>query len=220
MENKDNLKNFNEFEKGIQIILIAFQQQKKNYLNIIKAMQNKITILEEELKKIKDINIIYKNKLNSIKKNIKHISTTICQLKEEEINDTIFDNLNLINNISDENKENKINTKIKEKNHERQKRHSFNKYELKKLLYKNDDLNQIFTEKRDNLNEDLKIKRNIKNNLLKNLYGKTIKYKKNSTISITNGTKKNNVINKICFDNKSERLNNKKNLYDIDGNYL
>ena len=220
MENKDNLKNFNEFEKGIQIILIAFQQQKKNYLNIIKAMQNKITILEEELKKIKDINIIYKNKLNSIKKNIKHISTTICQLKEEEINDTIFDNLNLINNISDENKENKINTKIKEKNHERQKRHSFNKYELKKLLYKNDDLNQIFTEKRDNLNEDLKIKRNIKNNLLKNLYGKTIKYKKNSTISITNGTKKNNVINKICFDNKSERLNNQKHLYDIDGNYL
>ena len=102
-------------------------------------MQNKITILEEELKKIKEVNIIYKNKLNSIKKNIKHISTTICQLKEEEINDTIFDNLNLINNISDENKEDKTNIKTKEKNHERQKRHSFNKYELKKLLYKNAD---------------------------------------------------------------------------------
>lgn len=219
MENNDNLMNVNEFEKGIQIILIAFQQQKKNYLNIIKAMQNKITILEEELKKIKEVNIIYKNKLNSIKKNIKHISTTICQLKEEEINDTIFDNLNLINNISDENKEDKTNIKTKEKNHERQKRHSFNKYELKKLLYKNDDLNQIFTEKRDNLDEDLKTKRNIKNNLLKNLYGKTMKYKKNSKIS-TYGTKNNNVNNKICFDNKSERLNNKKNLYDIDGNYL
>ena len=94
MENNNNLKNFNEFEKGIQIILIAFQQQKKNYLNIIKAMQDKITILEEELKKIKEINIIYKNKLNSIKKNIKHISTTICQLKEDEINDIMFDNLN------------------------------------------------------------------------------------------------------------------------------
>ena len=55
---------------------------------------------------------------------------------------------------------------------------------------------------------------------MKNLYGKTIKYNKNSKISLINGAKKNNISNKICFESKSERLNNKKNLYDIDGNYL
>ena len=223
MENNTNIINTKDFEKGVKMILNAFKQQKDKYLNIIKSMQEKINILEDEIKKLQEVNIIYKNKLNSIQKNIKHISSTICQLKEEEKDDFLFDNLNTEKNISNENKENIINKKekSKEKNNKIHKRHSFNKYELKKILYENNDLNKIFTDKRENIDENIKTYRSkkiVKNNILKNLYNSKNKNKRKSIISISNGVN-NNKSNRLCLDNKSESLN-KKDLYNIDGNYL
>lgn len=223
MENNTNIINTKDFEKGVKMILNAFKQQKDKYLNIIKSMQEKINILEDEIKKLQEVNIIYKNKLNSIQKNIKHISSTICQLKEEEKDDFLFDNLNTEKNISNKNKENIINKKekSKEKKNKIHKRHSFNKYELKKILYENNDLNKIFTDKRENIDENIKTyrsKNHVKNNILKNLYNSKNRNKRKSIISISNGVN-NNKSNRLCLDNKSESLN-KKDLYNIDGNYL
>ena len=185
-------------------------------------MQEKINILEDEIKKLQEVNVIYKNKLNSIQKNIKHISNTICQLKDEERDDFLLDNLNTEKNISNKNKENIINKKekSKEKNNKIHKRHSFNKYELKKILYENNDLNKIFTDKRENIDENIKTyrsKKHVKNNILKNLYNSK-RNKRKFIISISNGVN-NNKSNNLCLDNKSESLN-KKDLYNIDGNYL
>ena len=223
MENNTNIINTKDFEKGVKMILNAFKQQKDKYLNIIKSMQEKINILEDEIKKLQEVNVIYKNKLNSIQKNIKHISNTICQLKDEERDDFLLDNLNTEKNISNKNKENIINKKekSKEKNNKIHKRHSFNKYELKKILYENNDLNKIFTDKRENIDENIKTyrsKNHVKNNILKNLYNSKNRNKKKFIISISNGVN-NNKSNRLCLDNKSESLN-KKDLYNIDGNYL
>ena len=186
-------------------------------------MKEKINILEDEIKKLQEVNIIYKNKLNSIQKNIKHISSTICQLKDEERDDFLLDNLNTEKNISNENKENIINKKekSKEKNNKIYKRNRFNKYELKKILYENNDLNKIFTDKRENIDENIKPyinKNHLKNNILKNLYNSKNRNKKKFIININNGVN-NNKSNRLCLDNKSESLN-KKDLYNIDGNYL
>ena len=222
MENNTNIINIKDFEKGVKMILNAFKQQKDKYLNIIKSMQEKINILEDEIKKLQEVNVIYKNKLNSIQKNIKHISNTICQLKDEERDDFLLDNLNTEKNISNKNKENIINKKekSKEKNNKIHKRHSFNKYELKKILYENNDLNKIFIDKRENIDENVKTyrsKKHVKNNILKNLYNSK-RNKRKFIISISNGVN-NNKSNNLCLDNKSESLN-KKDLYNIDGNYL
>ena len=93
----------NEFQRGIQIILEAFNQQKNQYINIINSMNEKIIFLEKQLNKLKKENSIYQNRLQNLQKNIKCISKTICQLKDDEIsiNEGFFNN-----NIEDNDKNN------------------------------------------------------------------------------------------------------------------
>ena len=73
-----------ELKKGIQMILTAFNEQKEQYLKIINSMKEKIISLEDQIMKLKEENNLYQNKLYTLQKNIKCISKTICQLKEDE----------------------------------------------------------------------------------------------------------------------------------------
>lgn len=219
--NNDNSTNKKDFDKGVNMIMIAFNQQKEQYLNIINSLKEKIIFLEEQIKKLKEVNILYKNKLNSVQKNIKNISFSICQIKDDDKSNK---------NDKEENIPNKNKQHIKDNNGKEKKnrRQNLNKSELKKILYNNDEINKIFTERKHiNADDDIEInnikkQRLIKNNMLKNLYHTKSKNKKKSIISISNSLKNNDINNNnnnICFENKSERLY-KNNLYDINGNYL
>ena len=88
--------NIKELQKGIKMILEGFEEQKKQYIAIINSMSEKIDSLEQQINKLKEENSLYQNKLRTLQKNIKCISKSICDLKDDEI---------LIN---DENKKNEI----------------------------------------------------------------------------------------------------------------
>ena len=88
--------NIKELQKGIKMILEGFEEQKKQYIAIINSMNEKIDSLEQQINKLKKENSLYQNKLRTLQKNIKCISKSICDLKDDEI---------LIN---DENKKNEI----------------------------------------------------------------------------------------------------------------
>ena len=74
-----------EFQRGIQIIIEAFNEQKKQYIKIINSMNERINSLEHIVNKLKEENSFYQNKLQNLQKNIKCISKSICQLKDDEI---------------------------------------------------------------------------------------------------------------------------------------
>ena len=127
-----------DFQKGIQMILEAFNEQKKQYLNIINSMNEKMILLEQQVSKLKEENAFYQNKLHTLQKNIKCISKSICQLKDDEIlnNDVINDNIvkNPITNKFDKDNYLKI---IMDKNKDLLNIHNLNKLENQKTKNKN-----------------------------------------------------------------------------------
>ena len=130
-----------DFQKGIQMILAAFNEQKKQYLNIINSMNEKMILLEQQVSKLKEENAFYQNKLHTLQKNIKCISKSICQLKDDEIlnNDVINDNndnivKNPITNKFDKDNYLKI---IMDKNKDLLNIHNLNKLENQKTKNKN-----------------------------------------------------------------------------------
>ena len=131
-----------EFERGIQNIIEAFNEQKKQYIAIINSMNEKIISLEQQINTLKEENALYQNKLYNLQKNIKCISKSICQLKDDEIlindsendkkinekdNNNLFENENYLKPIINKNQFNDIfkthnlnmfnNQKTKNKNH-------------------------------------------------------------------------------------------------------
>ena len=175
-----------ELKKGIQMILRAFNEQKEKYLKIINSMKEKISLLEEQIIKLKEENNLYQNKLYTLQKNIKCISKTICQIKDDEES-------NESKNISDMDKSDKSNSSeldqnlkiklTKDKNKDFFKKHSLNKLEMKKTTKnnKNQEINDYFREDNNiyRREDDIQIKKKDRNdnNYLKNLY-KTINNKK------------------------------------------
>ena len=127
-----------DFQKGIQMILEAFNEQKKQYINIINSMNEKMILLEQQVSKLKEENAFYQNKLHTLQKNIKCISKSICQLKDDEIlnNDVINDNIvkNPITNKFDKDNYLKI---IMDKNKDLLNIHNLNKLENQKTKNKN-----------------------------------------------------------------------------------
>ena len=81
--NENNI-DMKELKKGIQMILTAFNEQKEQYIKIINSLKERILSLEEQVNKLKEENILYQNKLYTLQKNIKCISKTIYQLREDE----------------------------------------------------------------------------------------------------------------------------------------
>ena len=130
-----------DFQKGIQMILEAFNEQKRQYINIINSMNEKMILLEQQISKLKEENAFYQNKLHTLQKNIKCISKSICQLKDDEIlnNDVINDNndnivKNPITNKFDKDNYLKI---IMHKNKDLLNIHNLNKLENQKTKNKN-----------------------------------------------------------------------------------
>ena len=223
--NKNEKLNIKELDKGVEMISMAFTQQKQQYLTIIDSLKEKIILLEKQIMQLKNENIVYKNKINSIQKNIRHISSSICRLKEDENTDINNDNDNDIKEKKDisEVKHN-IKRKIsKEKNNSHYNRKSLNKYQLKRFLHQNYKSFNNFSERKEIEDFDIKMRNKrqyyIKKNTLKNYYNIKKRNKKYSLNNICNDINNNDITNNIILDNKTERLN-KKNLYDINGNYL
>ena len=105
--NENNI-DMKELKKGIQMILTAFNEQKEQYTKIINSLKEKILSLEEQVNKLKEENILYQNKLYTLQKNIKCISKTIYQLREDE--ESVEEK-----NISDFDKSEKTNSEDTEK---------------------------------------------------------------------------------------------------------
>ena len=176
-----------DFQKGIQVILEAFNEQKKQYMNIINSMNEKMIVLEKQINKLKEENAFYQNKLHTLQKNIKCISKSICQLKDDEIlnNEEINDNSN---NIVDKNVKNSSFDKnnylklISDKNKDLQKIHNLNKIDAQNARNKNhknkyiNELNYYTREEDISINKKNKIYMKEINKILNN---KIIKNKNN-----------------------------------------
>ena len=192
-ENKFNVKNL---DKGVQAILTAFKEQKEHYLKIINSMKQKISILEEQIKKLKEENILYYNKLNMLQKNIKYISKTIYQLKDED--DEFIDDKNISDNNNSDNVSEATQQKetIKEKGDKSQKRNSLNNADFNRnenIIYRNKQMNNNILG--DNSDTDNDIKSNMKyNKYLKNKNNKNSKKSFNSFNSAFNRNEINNDI--------------------------
>ena len=63
-------------DRGLKIIICAFNEQKKEY-------SKNILQLETEIKKLKEENFIYKNKLTILQQKINTLSKTVCDLDIE-----------------------------------------------------------------------------------------------------------------------------------------
>ena len=70
------------FDKGIQIIASAFNEQENYYSQKISELNNEITSLKEE-------NLLYKKKISDFQKKIKTLSKTVCQFDIDDIDFTV-----------------------------------------------------------------------------------------------------------------------------------
>lgn len=109
------------FDKGLEIIIYAFNEQKKEYSKTIYEQ-------EIEIKKLKEENTAYKNKLSLLHKKLYTISKTFCDINIDTEEAKIQSELN--QNISFQNELNTINNIYPEKN----KKESFNQ---NSYIYKN-----------------------------------------------------------------------------------
>ena len=63
-------------DKGIKMIILAFNEQKNEFMQSISS-------LKSEIKKLKDENYLYKNKLTILQKKLNSLSKTVLLLDEE-----------------------------------------------------------------------------------------------------------------------------------------
>ena len=191
--NENNI-DIKEFQRGIQMILEAFTEQKKQYIAIINSMNEKIISLEQQVSKLKEENSVYQNKLHNLQQNIKSISKSIIQLKDDETS------------INDENNNKKIEKKVDINLNE-------NEGYMKSLMNKNSK-KDIFEINFLNKIENQKTKnRNNKNKYLNELNY----YTRENDISIN---KKDQIymkaINKILSSRINKNKNDSKNLHNND----
>ena len=208
-----------DFQKGIQVILEAFNEQKKQYMNIINSMNEKMILLEKQINKLKEENAFYQNKLHTLQKNIKCISKSICQLKDDEIlnNEEINDNSN--NNV-DKNVKNSSYDKnnylkiISDKNKDLQKVHNLNKIDAQNARNKNhknkyiNELNYYTREEDISINKKNKIYMKAINKLLTNNSVKN----KNNLMNINDKIINDNI--KFYENRKKDKLINESNKKD------
>ena len=208
-----------DFQKGIQVILEAFNEQKKQYMNIINSMNEKMILLEKQINKLKEENAFYQNKLHTLQKNIKCISKSICQLKDDEIlnNEEINDNSsnnadkNVKNSSFDKNNYLKL---ISDKNKDLQKIHNLNKIDAQNARNKNhknkyiNELNYYTREEDISINKKNKIYMKAINKILNN----NIIKNKNNLMNINDKIINDNI--KFYENRKKDKLINESNKKD------
>ena len=69
-------KNESLLNKGINIIIQAFNEQKNEF-------SENISLLQNEIKKLKEENFVYKNKLTTLQQKLNSLSKTVLLLDEE-----------------------------------------------------------------------------------------------------------------------------------------
>ena len=235
MSNNERNLDMKELQKGIQMVLAAFNEQKEQYIKIINSLKERIMSLEEEMMKLKEENSLYQNKLYTLQKNIKNISKTICQIKDDE--ESIDERNNSYLDKSDKSNSNEDDeslkiTLIKKRNKEYFKKYNLNKLEMKKPIkinHKNPEINNYFKEDNNSYSrdDDIQIKKKDNNdiNYMKNIYNtlnnKKIKNKKDSKSKFSNiktedndnfkniETKKDNEVDEISLDNNINENQNK-----------
>ena len=187
-----------EFQKGIQIILEAFNEQKKQYIKIINTMNEKIISLEQQINTLKEENALYQNKLYNLQKNIKCISKSICQLKDDEIlindsendkkinekdNNNLFENENYLKPIINKNQFNDI---FKTHN-----LNMFNNQKTKNINHRNMHYNEI-----NYITKEEDISPNKKDKIYKKAINKILNNK-----NMKNKNESNNIIKKVINEN-------------------
>ena len=101
-------KQINEslLDKGIKMIILAFNEQKNEFTQ-------SISILKSEIKKLKDENILYKNKLTLLQKKLNSLSKTVLLLDEDtEESKNEEDKKNMMQTLNTELKSKKTNNFI------------------------------------------------------------------------------------------------------------
>ena len=224
--NENNI-DMKELKKGIQMILTAFNEQKEQYIKIINSLKEKILSLEEQVNKLKEENILYQNKLYTLQKNIKCISKTIYQLREDEesVEEKNMSDFDKSEKTNSEDTEKKILMKEKDKIDDFYKKYNLNKLELtkiKKINNKNQEENNFLLEDNNNFrrDDDIKIK-NKDNSYMKNIYNnlnnKNNQSKKDSKSKISSIINDDLSINNKFFENKRDK-EIKESFFDINDN--
>ena len=217
--NEKNI-DIKEFQRGIQMILEAFNEQKKQYIAIINSMNEKIISLEHQIDILKEDNSVYQNKLHNLQKNIKSISKSIIQLKDDEISINDDDNNEKIDKKDDINlKENKsywkslINKNNKKDNFEI---NFLNKIENQKTKNRNDknkyinELNYYTRENDISVNKKDKIYKKAINKILSSRINKNKNDSKNMH-NKDNNSEINKDFNKYYENNEENKANSKNN---------
>ncbi len=231
MSNNDKNIDIKELKKGIQMILKAFNEQKEQYLKIINSMKEKIVSLEDEIAKLKEENSLYQNKLYTLQKNIKCISKTICQIKDDEEsiekNHSDMDKSDKSEKSNSSELEQNLMIKLtKDKNKDFFKKYNLNKLEMKKTTknHKKHEINNYLKDGNNNYysrDDDIQIKKKEKSDqiFLDKEYNTltNTKYKNKKDL-------KNKYNNNISNDNKYIENKNEKeikeNIYDINNNII
>ena len=215
-------------DKGLKIIICAFNEQKKEY-------SKNILQLESEIKKLKEENFIYKNKLSILQQKLNTLSKTVCVLDIEaeeaknEIDKKIKDSKKVMSTVNNEysniiNKSRKKNNSVS------------NKFSLYKNFLLQNKINNFQQNQGDgeSKNSNLKAYSNYQYNLKYkidtpkgNAYNKVIenlnylKKKKNNFQNdnsytynslLMDNTPKDNDIN-ICEESRTDRDFNKKKFF-------
>ena len=104
-KNDKEQKDQSLLDKGFKIILCAFNEQKKEY-------SKNILQLESEIKKLKEENYIYKNKLTLLQQKLNSLSKTVCVLdvdteeSKNELDKKIIESQKIMSTVNNEYKNN------------------------------------------------------------------------------------------------------------------
>ena len=198
-------KQINEslLDKGIKMIILAFNEQKNEFTQ-------SISILKSEIKKLKDENYLYKNKLTLLQKKLNSLSKTVLLLDEETEESKNEENKKIMMQT--------LNTELKsKKNNNHISRNSNRLFMTKNLSMKtkinspnDENKKQNNINKADLTNTCIKHKRPYTSNF------KNLKYEKKNQIPYEQNKIANNLNSSDNISSNSE-LSNLKNLNCVGG---
>ena len=198
-------KQINEslLDKGIKMIILAFNEQKNEFTQ-------SISILKSEIKKLKDENYLYKNKLTLLQKKLNSLSKTVLLLDEETEESKNEENKKIMMQT--------LNTELKSKKNNNHISRNSNRVFMTKNLSMKTKINSPNDEnkKQNNIN-----KANLTNTCIKHKRPytsnfKNLKYEKKNQIPYEQNKIANNLNSSDNISSNSE-LSNLKNLNCVGG---
>ena len=198
-------KQINEslLDKGIKMIILAFNEQKNEFTQ-------SISILKSEIKKLKDENYLYKNKLTLLQKKLNSLSKTVLLLDEDTEESKNEENKKIMMQT--------LNTELKSKKNNNHISRNSNRVFMTKNLSMKTKINSPNDEnkKQNNIN-----KANLTNTCIKHKRPytsnfKNLKYEKKNQIPYEQNKIANNLNSSDNISSNSE-LSNLKNLNCVGG---